>query len=90
VRRTDHQNRLIAIMLGRLEMDVDQCIAAYSDLAAAVFGEKLSRFPINIKGKVKARFDSAKLKSAIRKVVEQIGASETDLLNDGAERGCKT
>jgi hypothetical protein len=77
-------------MLGRLEMDVDECIAAYSDLATAVFGEKRSRFPINMKGKVKARFDSPKLKSAIRKVVEQIGASKTDLLNDGAERGCKT
>jgi hypothetical protein len=39
-------------MLGRLEMDVDECIAAYSDLAASVFGEKGSRLPFNIKGKV--------------------------------------
>ncbi|KAF2197771.1 FabD/lysophospholipase-like protein, partial [Delitschia confertaspora ATCC 74209] len=31
---------LIAIMLGRLEMDVDQCITAYSSLAEAVFGKK--------------------------------------------------
>jgi hypothetical protein len=77
-------------MLGRLEMDVDECIAAYSDLAAAVFGEKLSHFPVNIKGKVKPRFDSAKLESAIRKAVAQSGASETDLLNDGTERGCRT
>ena len=76
-------------MLGRLEMDVDQCITAYSGLAAAVFGEKLSSFPVNKKGKVKTRFDSAKLKSAIRKVVEQSGVSETDLLNDGTERGCR-
>jgi hypothetical protein len=77
-------------MLGRLEMDVDECIAAYSDLAAAVFGEKLSRIPVNIKGNVKPRFDSTKLESAIRKVVTQSGASETDLLNDGTERGCRT
>jgi hypothetical protein len=77
-------------MLGRLEMEVDQCIAAYSDLAAAVFGEKLSSFPFNIKGKVKARFDSTKLKIAVQKVVEQSGASKPDLLNDGAERGCRT
>jgi len=40
-------------MLGRLEMDVDKCIAAYSDLAAAVFGKKLSHIPVNIKGEVK-------------------------------------
>jgi hypothetical protein len=72
-------------MLGRLEMDVDECIAAYSDLAAVVFGEKLSRIPVNIKGKVKSRFDSTKLESAIRKAVTQSGASETDLLNDGTE-----
>jgi hypothetical protein len=40
-------------MLGRLEMDVDKCIAAYTDLAADVFGDNLSRFPVNIKGGVK-------------------------------------
>jgi hypothetical protein len=77
-------------MLGRLEMDVDQCIAAYCDLAEAVFGEKLSSIPISITGKVKSRFDSTKLESAIRKVVIQGGASGTDLLNNGVERGCRT
>jgi len=77
-------------MLGRLEMDVDECIAAYSDLAAAVFGEKLSRIPVNIKGGVKPRFDSARLESAIKKVITQSGASETDMLNDGTERGSRT
>jgi hypothetical protein len=77
-------------MLGRLEMDVNECIAEYSELAAAVFGEKLSRMPFNIMGKVQARFDSAKLESAIRNVIRQSGVSETDLLNDGTERGCRT
>jgi hypothetical protein len=77
-------------MLGRLEMDVDECISAYSDLAASVFGEKRSRIPFNIKGKVQQRFDSAKLEGAIRKAVVQSGASETALLNDGTERKCRT
>jgi hypothetical protein len=77
-------------MLGRLQMDVDECITAYSELAEAVFGAKLSSFPFNVKGKVKARFDSAKLENAIRKVVADSGASKTDLLNDGTERGCRT
>ncbi|KAH6711738.1 phospholipase, patatin family protein [Leptodontidium sp. MPI-SDFR-AT-0119] len=81
---------LIAIMLGRLEMDVDECIAAYSDLAAAVFGEKLCRVPVTIKGNIKPRFDSAKLEEAIRKVVAQKGVLDTELLNDGKERGCRT
>jgi hypothetical protein len=71
-------------------MDVDQCIAAYSNLAEAVFGKKLSFIPIHISGKLKSRFDSAILESAIRKVVTQSGASDRDLLNDRAQRGCRT
>ncbi|KAJ5471427.1 FabD/lysophospholipase-like protein, partial [Penicillium desertorum] len=77
-------------MLGRLEMDVDQCIAAYSDLAETVFGERLSHFPVNLNGTVRARFDCERLKGAITKVVVQSGASETALFNDGVERGCRT
>ena len=77
-------------MLGRLEMDVDECIAAYSKLAAAVFSQKSSRIPFNIKGKIQERFNSAKLESAIREAMGQSGVSETDLLNDGIERGCRT
>jgi hypothetical protein len=77
-------------MLGRLEMDVNECIAAYSELAAAVFGEKLSRIPFNITGKIQARFDSAKLESAVRQAIGRTGVSETDLFDNGAERGCRT
>jgi hypothetical protein len=77
-------------MLGRLEMDVDQCIAAYSDLASEVFGGKHSAFPVTITGEVNARFDLAKLKNAILKVVERSGASEATLFNDGTQRGCRT
>lgn len=77
-------------MLGRLDMDIDECIDAYSELTAVVFGEKLSSIPINIKGHITARFDSARLESAIRKVVEDSGVSKEDLFNDGTERGCRT
>lgn len=77
-------------MLGRLEMSVDECIAAYSDLAAAVFSKKASRVPVTMNGKVKPRFDSKKLEAAIQKVIKRSGASADELLNDGAERGCKT
>jgi hypothetical protein len=75
--------RLIAIMLGRLEMDVDECITAYSNFAEAVFGEKQTTISFNM-------FDSAKVGGAITKIVVQSGASEKDLLNDGTERGCRT
>ncbi|KAJ5774501.1 hypothetical protein N7457_009397 [Penicillium paradoxum] len=81
---------LIAIMLGRLEMDVDRCIDAYSELAAAVFGEKLRSIPINLRGGIRPRFNLGKLESAIQKVVEDSGASKEDLFDDGIERGCRT
>jgi hypothetical protein len=77
-------------MLGRLEMDVDTCIAAYSDLAAEVFGEKLRSIPINLKGNIKAKFDSEKLERAIQKVIKDSGASSQDLFNDSNARGCRT
>ncbi|KAJ5186104.1 protein kinase subdomain-containing protein [Penicillium cf. griseofulvum] len=87
---------LIAIMLGRLGMDVDSCIAAYSDLAAAVFSEKLRSIPMNFKGDIKAKFDSKKLERAIQKVIEDSGVSNQDLFNDSTglrestARGCRT
>ncbi|KAH9203476.1 acyl transferase/acyl hydrolase/lysophospholipase [Leptodontidium sp. 2 PMI_412] len=51
---------LIAIMLGRLEMDVDKCIEAYTKLAEAVFSQKKSHLPFNLKGKVKAQLVEAR------------------------------
>ena len=82
-------NRLIAIMLGRLEMDVDECISAYSELMKVVFEAKSSRFPISLKGRTKARFDSNRLKNAIEQVVARHDASKTNLFNDEGPRGCR-
>ena len=77
-------------MLGRLEMTVDECIEAYIKLAEAVFSQKKSYLRFNLKGKVKAQFDSSKLEKAIRETIKGSGISETDLFNDGNKRGCKT
>lgn len=77
-------------MLGKLEMDVDECIAAYSDLAETVFCQKKSRLPFNFKGKVKARFDSRKLGNAVRETIKKTGRSETDSFNARVDRGCRT
>jgi len=80
---------LIAIMLGRLQMDVDECITAYTGLMKTVFEKKRLRLPIDWKGKTKSRFDAAKLESAVKEVITSRGAKETDLFNDGLERGCR-
>jgi hypothetical protein len=77
-------------MLGRLEMDVDACIAEYSELMKAVFKEESSWLPIGWSGKVKARFDSAKLKKAVDDVIVRSGASTADAFNDDRTRGCHT
>ena len=76
-------------MLGRLEMDVAECISAYSKLMESVFREKKRRLPLGWTGGIKAQFDSAKLKTAIQEVITEHGASAEDLLNDGDDRGCK-
>ncbi|KAG9235350.1 acyl transferase/acyl hydrolase/lysophospholipase [Amylocarpus encephaloides] len=71
-------------------MDVEECITAYSDLAEAVFSQKTSRLPFNLKGKVKEKFDSSKLENAIREMIKKTRFSETELLNDETERECRT
>jgi hypothetical protein len=81
--------RLIAIMLGRLEMGVDECIAAYTKLMKSVFETKSRWSPAGLTGKIKARFDATKLETAIKEVITHQGMSEADLFNDGVERGCR-
>jgi hypothetical protein len=61
---------------------VDACIAAYSELMKAVFEELLSWLPVSWSRKAKARFDSAKLRSAVNNVIASSGASTTDAFND--------
>ncbi|OTB15364.1 hypothetical protein K445DRAFT_61039 [Daldinia sp. EC12] len=80
---------LIAIMLGRLEMDVDECISVYSELMKSVFKYKARRFPISLTGKTKSRFKSTKLEAAIKKAIIRHGSNETDLFNNGVARRCK-
>ncbi|KAJ5660528.1 hypothetical protein N7507_006979 [Penicillium longicatenatum] len=77
---------LIAIMLGRLELDVDECIDAYSELMESVFGEKIRKVPIDWSLNIRAQFDSKRLKAAIEHVITKAGASPNDLMDDGAPR----
>ncbi|OJD27184.1 hypothetical protein ACJ73_01426 [Blastomyces percursus] len=78
---------LIAIMLGRLEMDVDQCIAEYSRMIQQIFKKK--SFPVDWKGKVKGRFDTGILTNSLRETLLSLGVSAADSLNDGEERKCR-
>lgn len=76
-------------MLGRLEMDVDECISAYSDLMKMAFNEDSNWLPIGSTGGVKVQFESKKLKNAIEEALACHGAPENGLFNDGNRRGCR-
>ncbi|KAH7021523.1 acyl transferase/acyl hydrolase/lysophospholipase [Microdochium trichocladiopsis] len=77
---------LIAIMLGRLRMSVDHCIAAYISLSNDVFQKKSHRVKLN--GKLQGRFDSATLERAIKQILKETGHDENVLLKD-ASSTCK-
>lgn len=77
---------IIAIMLGRLEMDVDECIEEYTNMFETIFGRK--GLPMNMWGKIKGRFDSAVLEQCIKGILKKRGLAEDAFLNDGKER-CK-
>jgi hypothetical protein len=81
--------RLIAIMLGRLGMDVDECIMAYVRLMKMIFDKPSKRGVSSIFGKIKPQFDANKLEGAISEVINNRGAKPTDLFNDQADRGCR-
>ena len=87
--RANTCKRLITIMLGRLEMDVDKCISAYNRLIKTVFEEKAHKTPFNWFGRVQSRFDSGRLKTAIEDVIKSRGHSVTEQFNNGKPRGCK-
>jgi hypothetical protein len=80
---------LIAIMLGRLGLGVDECISAYIELMKTIFEDKLNTLPIGGTGKIKARFDSEKLRDAIMNVAARHGASGIEHFNNGGERGTR-
>ena len=80
---------LIAIMLGRLGMDVDECIKVYEKLMGSIFGTKAFRIRLSAPMNVNARYDSKKVKSAIEKVLSERRLSEDSDFNDKTERRYK-
>lgn len=83
---------LIAIMLGRLKMDVDDCIKAYTELIETIFRKKQSRTGLGLRTNIEARFSSKKLQEAIESVLEKQGVSLDEAFNDGQtdiSRGCR-
>jgi calcium-independent phospholipase A2-gamma len=83
---------LIAIMLGRLEMSVDQCIEAYIGMMDVVFDPKDKRnLPFKIRnGKVQPRYKTKHMEQAIKKVISNAGWSSDDRFRGEKRSLCKT
>ncbi|KJZ69359.1 hypothetical protein HIM_11241 [Hirsutella minnesotensis 3608] len=78
---------LIAIMLGRLRMTVDECIVAYTSLSNKVFEKKSHRIKIN--GQLQGRFDAAALEREVKQTLADNGHSKDALLKDSSDGACK-
>jgi hypothetical protein len=70
--------RLIAIMLERLKMSVDDCITAYLALSDRVF----RKVRYGMMGKNLGRFNAEELAWWLKEVVKQQGLPEAVLLKD--------
>ncbi|KAJ9664647.1 hypothetical protein H2201_005161 [Coniosporium apollinis] len=78
---------LIAIMLGRLRLSIDECIDAYLSLSDRVFRKKGHR--VTVKGQIQGRFDSEELARAVKEIVKKQGLQEDALLQDAPDASCK-
>lgn len=74
-------------MLGRLEMDVDECITVYTDMFKKIFGKK--GLPVNFLGKVKGRFDSVVLEECIQDILTKRGLKTTEQFENLRKDACK-
>lgn len=79
---------LIAIMLGRLEMNVDDCIREYQQLSSRVFTKVRHR--LDWKGNLQGRFDHLELEEGIKDLVRRLHTSENELFQQPNGSKCKT
>jgi patatin-like phospholipase/acyl hydrolase len=82
---------LIAIMLGRLRMPVDECIEAYQDLSRKIFSPVHSKSNVAgravAKFKVEGKFESEPLEEYVKLMCRKHNLSESELLKDDDGEG---
>ncbi|KAK3325058.1 acyl transferase/acyl hydrolase/lysophospholipase [Apodospora peruviana] len=79
---------LIAIMLGRLRMSVDECIDTYRAMAPRIFTKVNHR--LNLRGKVQGRFDHVAVEDGVKDLLRKRLLSENELLFYSRTEPCKT
>lgn len=83
---------LIAIMLGRLRMSVDECIYAYRDFSSKVFVDKRvvwEKLPVHRDGTLRPRYDADTLQEAIESVIMSQNLDKNAELRDLSKGACK-
>ncbi|KAH3962123.1 hypothetical protein HBI25_217790 [Parastagonospora nodorum] len=80
---------LIAIMLGRLRMSVEDCIIAYVKLMRRIFERKENRSIMSALGRVKPRFSAQALSEAIVEVLRASGHSPSESFEEPGDPTCK-
>jgi hypothetical protein len=83
---------LIAIMLGRLRMSVDECITEYLTLSAGIF-TRIHHSSVNWKGEVQGRFDhtALRLENGIKDLLRRRNLDENALFKEAPnEQKCRT
>lgn len=81
--------RLIAIMLGRLRMSVDDCIEAYIKLMEQVFKKRENISFVGVLCGVKPRFSSDGLREAIVEVLKGQDIPHDEKFENGQQQSCK-
>ena len=64
-------DRLIAIMLGRLKMDVQECIDEYVSMFEEIFGRKAHKNKVSIALQIQPQYDSEILRRCILRIVQR-------------------
>ncbi|KAL4923133.1 uncharacterized protein BDV17DRAFT_18428 [Aspergillus undulatus] len=88
---------LLAIMLGRLKMDIDQCITGYTRLCGHVFKreKRLSLSGMGIgtpkgkRGKGKGKFERRRVEFALKSILKELGHEDRDLLLQDVDLSCR-
>lgn len=87
-------DRMIAIMLGQLEMDIDECIVAYKELVKTG-SERMSRVVLH-KPRIQleqlepgVQLDEQRLSAAIANLVRSKGYIHSDLFTKKKTSGCR-
>ncbi|KAL3462605.1 acyl transferase/acyl hydrolase/lysophospholipase [Aspergillus heterothallicus] len=84
---------LLAIMLGRLKMDIDQCITAYTRLCKHVFGRKkrlsLTGMGSMTKRRSKAKHDGQRVVFALKSILRELGHEDREILLQDVDLSCR-